>query len=661
MDEAHVGSAVNGYLTKSFTFDGHPPLTKLVLAGISSLTGYQGDFAFEEIGDPYPQDLPFLYMRATMALMDALCAPMAYVTLKIVGQSTTTAIAAAILAVFDKQTLERSITQKSHSFSTAKKKSDCPWLIWLTMTSIGTSGVLSIKANGLLTFLIIGFLSAKDMFNLAATLLSMALWAKHFFVRKLFLVVLPVMVYLGVFQIHFSLQTHQPSSVTRFARAEYDLDPLSYPFRDTLVSSSTLHKERDYFNPDEGQHVDLQQQQDMSWPRGSKQQQVTGYEYPDLNTRRIISKALTVHEEKKLGMTVIPDKLRCLCHGPLEMNGDMNDWWVIEAVDGDQMQKISRKLDIPVKALETTFRLKHYSLGCYLHVTQDEIPKGLSGGLGRRELAYLKSAKLSPSTIWRITLNDLDYYRAETREIQQISLVANPMVWRTGFLGIIVFQGAHAVSLVRKKRGYIEQGSTQDFRRGLACASIFFTGWAILCLPYLVFLSEEVNRLTTHHYFPALYCSILLASTIAVFVQVLSSQPLKLAKPQLRQRPPVLEAHYPSKDDALPMDSLFMTPAQRPPQLWEMNEQKGQPTMYQRQQMQAVFEAMRKEDEEKKRRKEQETQGGETEQQDDGEDKEEEKGGGENNSGPEERESNDNGEREVHEDDKDKEAKRRLP
>jgi hypothetical protein len=50
------------------------------------------------------------------------------------------------------------------------------------------------------------------------------------------------------------------------------------------------------------------------------------------------------------------------------------------------MNKISRKLAIPVKALETTFRLKTLlsSLGCYLHVTQDEVPKDLSGGCGEK-------------------------------------------------------------------------------------------------------------------------------------------------------------------------------------------------------------------------------------------------------------------------------------
>lgn len=69
---------------------------------------------YSSVSSPYPHDLPFLYMRATMALMGALCAPMAYVTLKAIGQSTATAVAAATLVAFGKQALlARSITSVS--------------------------------------------------------------------------------------------------------------------------------------------------------------------------------------------------------------------------------------------------------------------------------------------------------------------------------------------------------------------------------------------------------------------------------------------------------------------------------------------------------------------------------------------------------------------
>ncbi|KAK3827906.1 MAG: hypothetical protein J3Q66DRAFT_409014 [Benniella sp.] len=200
------------------------------------------------------------------------------------------------------------------------------------------------------------------------------------------------------------------------------------------------------------------------------------------------------------------------------------------------------------------------------------------------------------------------------------------MVWRTGFLGILVFLGAHAVLLVRKKRGYIQQpGSTTQAWRPATRLSFWMTH-CVATIAVFVQLSSLTygTRITAekHHALEQwIYSDPCQRPTYLAMqeymrsrasnqtldestVQVLSSQPLKLAEPQLRQRPPVLEAHYPSKDDTLPMDSLFMTPAQRPPQLWEVNEQKGQPTMYQRQQMQAIFEAMRKEDEEKKRQKE---------------------------------------------------------
>lgn len=51
-DEAHVGKYVNAYLTKQFTFDTHPPLGKMLLAGISKIgANYSGMFPFDDVNE----------------------------------------------------------------------------------------------------------------------------------------------------------------------------------------------------------------------------------------------------------------------------------------------------------------------------------------------------------------------------------------------------------------------------------------------------------------------------------------------------------------------------------------------------------------------------------------------------------------------------------
>ena len=46
-----MGKTVNAYLKDEFMFDAHPPLGKLILAGVASIFNYNGSFAFDEIGE----------------------------------------------------------------------------------------------------------------------------------------------------------------------------------------------------------------------------------------------------------------------------------------------------------------------------------------------------------------------------------------------------------------------------------------------------------------------------------------------------------------------------------------------------------------------------------------------------------------------------------
>ncbi|KAF8986231.1 hypothetical protein BGZ46_007762 [Entomortierella lignicola] len=771
MDEAHLGKQVNGYLTKQFMFDRHPPLGKLLLAGITSITSkYSGTFPFEEIGDAYPEDFPIVAMRMIMALLGALCAPMAYITLKAIGQKTQTAIAATILITFDNaltvnnrlMTLEAPLmffTALSFmSWSMFTKQSHRPfsasWWSWLSMTGLAVSGALATKANGILTLFAINALTAKNLVDLVSTRsINRGLFAKHLAPRATFLLLLPAACYLYVFHLYLELQINQPFS--RSALGEYDLNLLTYPFRNSLTAnlSPLAHG---FPDPDQelmwkdvvyGSVIQLRSEVRpplylhsfrVKWPKGSTQQQVSGYNYPDLNTNWIIAMAPSDKETAK-DVEEVPARLRYVRHGDMiklrhvptrkclhshnvrimgqptreqycelsaygtvGMDGDLNDWWVVEIVDGEKMTKIPKDSDSKIFALETTIRFRHYGLNCYLSVTDDMLPVDIPGGAGRRELACLKDARLSPKSIWRITLNDHDHLPIDTElasypkvpfskkfkelhklmwstprayeeagtpttsthplswpiassksithvwrkvskqhvdgttlisNVQQISLVANPVVWWTGFLGVIGFLSAYAVITLREKCGYVSQGLVlgfkervlNDAREGATTTNTRLSFWIALSVITIgVFIQispftygtsitlEHYQRLEQYIYRNPTNRP----SNIAVLeysrghndtatnsgvsdLPLLFSERIEVPKPVMRERAPVLGMHYPNKNEALPCEDIFMTPSQCPPQLWDIHEQKGQPNPYQRQQMQLVLEMIAKEEKDK--------------------------------------------------------------
>lgn len=52
-DETHFGKMASWYINRTFFFDVHPPLGKMMIAAMGYTTGYNGTHAFEKPGDLY--------------------------------------------------------------------------------------------------------------------------------------------------------------------------------------------------------------------------------------------------------------------------------------------------------------------------------------------------------------------------------------------------------------------------------------------------------------------------------------------------------------------------------------------------------------------------------------------------------------------------------
>ncbi|KAG0243363.1 hypothetical protein BGW41_002251 [Actinomortierella wolfii] len=592
---------------------------------------------------PYPSSMPLITMRLMPTLAGAICSPMAYVTMKASGHGPLASILAATMVTFDNALVATHrlllpeglfflftvftifswtlfLKHMSRPFSTE-------WWKWLLTSGITLGATISTKTLGLMTFAAMGLAAGVDLWNQAGNMqISSSALRRHVFARLLALLVIPATMYLLVWHIHFSLLTHQPDLDTDTGVS--DFRAMSRNLQHSLkgpVKEMRMYKEVAY-----GSVVRIQSEymtgvvihsSYKQYEGGSKQQVVSGsvvYDdsslaYDDPNTHWIVAKARSNTNDTDeipykttylkngdvLRLRHVPTR-HCLHshnirpesdpnnkqvnevsgYGTPKLEGDPNDLWVVQIVEEGTYNRISAKEKRKVYALETRFRLRHRSTGCYLYTADAQQHERY--GKGRYEILCRTDAKINPRSIWRVTLNLNDYLTADaelasypkvtffdklkevhelmmTQTVQwslvespvspsasrpsrwpllrtvipawrsykrQIFIYGNPIVWGICATGLISLLGLRGLMILRDKRGYTDGPALASLRPlHINWSTQMAAGWAIHYIPF-VFLKRG---LFLYHYYPAFYLSLLIASSMLSGVLSLFVRPVRLA------------------------------------------------------------------------------------------------------------------------------------
>lgn len=191
------------------------------------------------------------------AILGVATIPLAYLTMRGLECRATTALLAAVFVTFENGLVTQSrhilldspllfftsLTtflwvgfcneDKRHAFSES-------WWTWLMLTGLSLGAVVSCKWVGLFTIATIGLSTINQLWNLLGDLrVSPRLWIRHFFARALCLIIIPILFYIFMFQIHFLILVNSGEG-DGFMSAEFQHTLGGRSMQDTYAGRSLL-------------------------------------------------------------------------------------------------------------------------------------------------------------------------------------------------------------------------------------------------------------------------------------------------------------------------------------------------------------------------------------------------------------------------------------
>ncbi|OOF96214.1 glycosyltransferase family 39 protein [Aspergillus carbonarius ITEM 5010] len=409
-DEAHFGKFGSHYLKREFYFDVHPPLGKMLVGLSGFLAGYNGSFEFKS-GEQYPEDVNYTFMRIFNAAFGAACVPLAYYTARELGFRKATVWLVSLMVLFENSyaTISRFILLDSmllcftfmttlcwarfHRLQSASFSIE--WFAWLFLTGVSIGCVCSVKWVGFFCTAIVGLYTVEDLWNKFGDLkMPKVVVAKHFVARVVGLIIVPCVVYILSFYVHFwILENSGPGDAQMSSLFQANLKGTEVgkdsPLEIALGSRVTL-KNMGYGGGLLHSHI-------QTYPEGSTQQQVTCYHHKDANNDwfiypnryepefdpegplRFIGDGEIIRlihgqtgrnlHSHAISAPVTKSQFEVSCYGNITI-GDDKDHWTVEVVDDVASRDRSK-----IRTLTTAFRLRHPALGCYLRAGNVNLPQ----------------------------------------------------------------------------------------------------------------------------------------------------------------------------------------------------------------------------------------------------------------------------------------------
>ncbi|KAH3680819.1 hypothetical protein WICMUC_000170 [Wickerhamomyces mucosus] len=435
-DEAHFGKFGSYYLRHEFYHDVHPPLGKMLVGFSGYLAGYNGSWDFPS-GQEYPDYIDFVKMRLFQAVFSALCVPLAYFTGKSIGFSIPTVWLFTIMVIFETSyvTLGKFILLDSmllfftvatvftfirfhnERFNSFGRK----WWKWLILTGISIGCTCSTKMVGLFVTSLVGIYTAVDLWNkFGDKTISKVQYTAHWGARILGLVIVPFLIFLLSFKIHFELLSGSgtgDANMSSLFQANLHGSDVGGGPRDIAIGSSIVTIKN------QGLGGALLHSHIQTYPEGSNQQQVTTYSHKDGNNEWYFQRERLrkpFNETKDLLEYVVDGMTVRLVHRLTGKNlhshelpglvskhdfevsgygdpfvGDEKDDWIVEIAE-----QAGSEDKLRLHPLTSSVRFKHKILGCYLSQSGQHLPQW---GFSQGEVTCVKNPfKRDKRTWWNI-------------------------------------------------------------------------------------------------------------------------------------------------------------------------------------------------------------------------------------------------------------------